>query len=113
MTHHPRVQKTRSRITGLCPKDAVEFNGVPNRFMDLKSQLRAIQNQGGHLRRTGLGRKKLASLFSHPLCVIWKDQMFDPLKTLGRKVSSKGVGIGSDLHLPSFDGGRGNAGTAT
>src|SRR5258708_29281501 len=72
-------------------QNPVEFNGVPNGFVNLQAHLRAVENEVERAFRTLVGFEQCNGFFAHTACVLEELQFFDEFVAFGLVLVPKGI----------------------
>src|SRR5215469_14365714 len=72
-------KKRSAREVGFHPKNTIKLDRVPDRFVNLKSKLRTIKNDGEHPFRTLVSLEERDGFFAHASGVLKQLQLFNQL----------------------------------
>ena len=92
-------EKAHAGVVGFAAQHAIELDGVADGFVDLQTELRAIQNQVRLAFGTLIGGVQRHRLFSHPRRVLEQAQFFHQLVPLQLVLPAERIGIGAPLDL--------------
>src|SRR5689334_4907261 len=84
---------------GFHAEDAIEFDGMPARFVDLKGDLGAIKNDGCDATGTLWGGKQFDSFFANAGTVVGQVHGLDEFVAGCSGLATKGVGVGTSLYF--------------
>jgi hypothetical protein len=92
-------EKTHAGVVGFAAQHAIELDGVADGFVDLQTELRAVQNQVEFAFGTLIGGVQRHGLFSHARSVFEQAQLFHQLVPLQLVLAAERIGIGAPLDL--------------
>src|SRR5262249_13525408 len=92
-------EETHARKISFLPENAVEFDGMADRFVNLKAELRAAQDDRAGFFRTLRGGVKRHSFFAGASGIADKIERFDELLAFESVLAAEAIGIRTLLNF--------------
>src|SRR5579883_3031599 len=93
-------EEAHPRIVRFAAEHAIELDGVPDRFVNLQPELRAVEDQVELALRTLIRGVQRDGLVSDARSIFEQMQLVDQLIALELVLAAEGVGIAAPLDLP-------------